>query len=151
MPNSSPPSRANVSVSRIPPAKRRGDGFEQIVAGAVAEPIVHVLEVIQIDQHHRAATTVSRRGHGFFAQRLLKAAAVEQGRQKIMVDEVLHAPFELFARGDVLNLRDEMRRFVVLSNQRHAQEHPHRMAPRVTIPFLNRVRRAPTRQEVLML
>ena len=89
MPNSSPPSRARTSVSRIRLAQRGGDGLEQVVARLVAELVVDGLEVIQIDQQHRPAAAIAGRRLGFLGQRLLEAPAVEQRGQKIVVDEMI--------------------------------------------------------------
>mgnify|MGYP003694443505 CR=1 FL=1 len=121
-----------------PAAQRRGDGLEQVVAGFVAELVVDRFEVIQIEQQHGAAAAIAGRGLGLLGQRLLEAPAVEQRRQKIVIDEVLQTPFELFALGDVLHLRDEVQRSaLVVADERHAQQHPDQMAPGVSVSLLD--------------
>ena len=48
--NSSPPIRPIVSASRSALVKPRGDRDQQPVAGFVAERVVHVLEVVEVDE-----------------------------------------------------------------------------------------------------
>ena len=50
-------------------------------------------EVIQIEEQHGSAAAVAGRRLGFVGQGLLETAAVEQGRQKIVIDELLQPPF----------------------------------------------------------
>ena len=101
--------RQDVSLAD-PAPERRGDGLEQVVARFVAELVVDRFEMIQIEQQHGPATAIAGRGLGLLRQRLLEAPAVEQRRQKIVIDELLQTPFELLALGDVLDLRDEVQR-----------------------------------------
>ena len=121
-----------------PVPKRRGDGLEQVVARFVTELVVDRFEVIQIEQQHRPAAAIAGRGLGLLGQRLLEVPAVEQRRQKIVIDEVLQTPFELLALGDVLYLRDDVQRSaLVVTNKRHAQQHPDRMTPGVAVSLLD--------------
>ena len=121
-----------------PAPKRRGDRLEQVVARFVAEPVVDGLEMIQIEQQHGPAAAIAGRRLGLLGQRLLEAPAVEQRRQKIVIDEVLQTPLELLALGDVLDLRDEVQRLaVVVADERDAQQHPDRVAPGVLVPLLD--------------
>ncbi len=121
-----------------PVPQGRGDGLEEVVTRFVAEPVVDGFEVIQIEQEHRPAAAIAGRGLGLLSQRLLEVPAVEQRRQKIVIDEVLQPPFELFALGDVLYLRDDVQRSaLVLTNERHAQQHPDRMTPGVAVSLLD--------------
>ena len=109
IPNSSPPSRARTSVSRI---------------------------------RLRSAAAVAGRRLGFVGQRLFEAPAVEQGRQKIVIDEVLETAGELLALRNVLDLRNEVPGMaVIVSDERHAQQHPDLMAPGVPIPLLDLIGR----------
>ena len=52
MTNSSPPSRAAVSPSRIARPKSLADGDQQGVAGLVAIAVVDRLEVVEVDEQH---------------------------------------------------------------------------------------------------
>lgn len=55
-----------------------------------------------------------------------------------MIDEVLQTALELLALGDVLDLRDEVQRLVlVVADERHAQQHPDQMAHRVSEPLFD--------------
>ena len=51
--NSSPPSRASVSLGRMTSLKRCRDLLEQLVAGVVTEAVVDLLEAVEIDEQHR--------------------------------------------------------------------------------------------------
>jgi hypothetical protein len=69
---------------------------------------------------------------------VLEAPAVEQGRQKIVIDELLQRPSSSFALGDVLYLRNEVQRAdLIVANERHAQQHPDQMAPGVSVALLD--------------
>ena len=61
MPNSSPPRRKTVPLSPTLDFRRLLDLLQQRVAGRMAETVVHVLEVVDVDQKHRGAATVSLR------------------------------------------------------------------------------------------
>ena len=64
MTNSSPPSRAAVSPSRITRAQALADGDQQRVAGVVAIAVVDRLEVVEVeeqDREHPLGATGSRR------------------------------------------------------------------------------------------
>ena len=50
--NSSPPKRDSVSVVRKTLAQPVGDLDEEVVAGAVAERVVHELEPVEVEEHH---------------------------------------------------------------------------------------------------
>ena len=98
-----------------PAPKRRGDRLEQVIARFVAELVVDRFEMIEIEQEHGPAAPVAGSGLRLLRQRLLEAPTVEQRRQEIVIDEMLQTPLELFPRGDVLDLRDQVQRsaFVV--------------------------------------
>ena len=51
--NSSPPRRATVSPARRQALQAPGDLHEKLVAGAVAEAVVHHLEPVEIEEEHR--------------------------------------------------------------------------------------------------
>src|SRR5260370_29195934 len=98
--------------------------------------------MLQIDQQHGTSAAIAGRGLGLLGQRLLEAPAVEQCRQKIVIDEALETSLELLALGDVLHLRDEVQRSpLVVADERYAQQHPDPMAPTVSVPLLDLIRR----------
>ena len=101
-----------------PAPKGRGDRLEQVVARFVAELVVDRFEMIEIEQEHGPAAPVAGRGLGLLGQRLLEAPTVEQRGQEIVIDEMLQTPLELFPRGDVLDLRDQVQRSaLVVANE----------------------------------
>ena len=105
-PNSSPPSAADDVGLAQRGAQRRGDRAEQLVAGGVAERVVDVLEVVEVERRARAPRCRSaRRTASDAVELLLEAAAVEQPGQRVVVGEVLQLALEALAVGDVLHLR----------------------------------------------
>ena len=56
IPNSSPPSRAAMSVSRIPLRIRSPTDDEHLVAGGVAQAVIDGLEVVEIEEQGRERT-----------------------------------------------------------------------------------------------
>ena len=70
--NSSPPRRASVSPGRLVVGEAPGDLLQQLVAGVVAERVVHLLEAVEVDQQHadrgrgalRTARAPGRGGRG---------------------------------------------------------------------------------------
>src|SRR6266851_127882 len=83
--NSSPPNRATVSASRYGLYQPLADGHQKPVARDVAEAVVHVLEVIDIQEKHRerlatfAAGPAQRVRHAIEKQR-----AIGQTGQRIV-------------------------------------------------------------------
>ena len=71
--------------------QRSGDAPEEIVTGLVAEAVVHVLEVVQVDHEHRAVGAVTRHPLGLVGQLLLEPPSVEQSGQEIVIEQVLQA------------------------------------------------------------
>ena len=60
MANSSPPSRASVSVSRNSARSRVGDGDQQPVADGMAERVVDLLEPVEIEAEQGEALAPRR-------------------------------------------------------------------------------------------
>ena len=50
MTNSSPPTRATVSVSRTIASKRLASDFQHEITGAMPAYVVHVLEAVEVDR-----------------------------------------------------------------------------------------------------
>ncbi len=87
-----------------------GDGRDELVAGAVAERVVDVLEVVEVEREHRAAGAVALRRGELAGELLLEAAAVEERGDRVVVGEVLELALEALALGDVLHLGDAVQR-----------------------------------------
>ena len=105
--NSSPPSRAQVSISRMHAVIRLATAIEQIVAGEVAERIVDVLEVVEIDQQqgHRLRAS-ARLGDGVL-QAVVQQDPIGQAGQRVVVRHVMDLLFGPLALGDVVEHPDE--------------------------------------------
>ncbi len=105
-PNSSPPSRAAMSVARSSVLQALADLAQQLVARVVAERVVELLEVVEVEQQQRHAR-VARAG---------RDQAVAQAPQE--VPPVGH-------RGELVGERLPARfceRAHVAEGQRHARE-----------------------------
>ena len=89
------------------PLEHLGEADHETVTGGVAKRIVDVLEAVEVEREHRA-------GAGAEASRVrkrplelgVKATAVEQPRQRIVVGEVLELTLEALTLGDVERLLD---------------------------------------------
>jgi len=95
-------------------AQAFGDGLEQLVADVVAEAFVDVLEVVEVDDHHRAAALVGedaleRAFHPFDEQQ-----PVRQAGQRVVVRQVIEFVLRALDRGDVGEHRDVVAEFAVL-------------------------------------
>ena len=100
--NSSPPSRATMSVSRRQPRSRVGDGLEQFVAALVPERVVDALEFVEVQIKHRELLAAP---HAL--ERLLELLAekhpVGQIGQRVVVRQMRDPLFGQLALGDVLD------------------------------------------------
>jgi hypothetical protein len=83
---------------------RAGHALEKVVARLVAEGVVDVLEVVQVDHEHGAGGAVARHPLGLPGQLLLETAPVDEPGQEVVIGQVLEALRQLPAVGDVLNL-----------------------------------------------
>ncbi len=142
-------SRQDVGLAHAVPERSR-DAPEEIVARLVAEGVVDVLEVVQVDHEHRALGSVARHPLHLAGQLLLEAPPVEEAGQEIVVDQVLEACRQLLALRDVLDLRHEVERLATLiSDQRDGQEHPEVMPAGMTVALLDLVARDLAAEEVV--
>ena len=80
--NSSPPSRATVSVSRVQALMRCATSCSNLVAGGMAEPVVDFLEAVQVDEQQRQRQAGARRMLEFVFEPFAKQAAVRQVGQE---------------------------------------------------------------------
>ena len=117
MTNSSPPTRATVSVSRTIASKRLAERLQHEIAGAMPADVVHVLEAVEVDRDEGERLARAPRA----AERLLDAVveqhtvreAGERVAERFRVS-VLEAPIEDDAcRGGDEREHDESRRNVV--------------------------------------
>ena len=76
MANSSPPQRATMSVSRTSPCKPAGHCGEQLVAARVAEAVVDLLEVVEIEEQNVGAFDFVAAPAQRFDQFLFEASAI---------------------------------------------------------------------------
>ena len=74
----------------------------------MAEGVVDVLEVVEIDEKHGSGSAVARHSLGLLRELLLEVPPVEQTGQEIVIDEVFEAARQLLPLGDVLHLRDDI-------------------------------------------
>ena len=86
--NSSPERRATMSVARTRSRRIVGDAADQVVAGLVAEPVVDLLEAVDVDDHHRALAAVAGGEGDVLVELGAEAAAVQQPGQRVVVGQV---------------------------------------------------------------
>ena len=82
--------RHDVALAQ-PVVQHHGHRRQHAVAGAVAEVVVHPLEVVQVEQEQRAAHPVAAAVRDVAVQLLLEAAPVEQAGQRVVVGHVAQA------------------------------------------------------------
>ena len=112
-----------------PLAEHRGDRADQLVPCRMAEGVVHVLEVVEVQQQHGALASVARVPREVRLELVLEAAPVGEAGERIMVGEVLEPALEALALRDVLGVDDEVGRApLVVAQQRAADERPDRVA-----------------------
>ena len=98
-------------VARAQPIlQERRDRQDELVTGMVAERVVDVLEVVEVEDEQRPARSVARDVRDVGVELLLEAAAVEQARQRIVVGEPAQLVLEAAALGDVLDLVEQVQR-----------------------------------------
>ena len=83
-------------------------GFDQqAVAGFVAEGVVHFLEAVQVDEHHRDAVVGAVGALDEFGQPVVEQAAVGQAGERVVVGLHPDQGFGLFSLGDVGDHADQ--------------------------------------------
>ena len=78
MTNSSPPQRATRSLRADDGAEPASDLDQKLVSGAVAETVVDLLEVVEVEKHHGQAVCQGLTGRKSEGELLLETAAVGQ-------------------------------------------------------------------------
>ena len=76
-----------MSVARTR-ARSAGDPPDQVVALAVAEPVVDLLEAVDVDDHHRPLAAVTGAEGDMLVELGTEAAAIEQPGQRVVVGQV---------------------------------------------------------------
>ena len=99
--NSSPPSRATVSLSRTQSPSRSRDIAAAVVAGLVAEGVVDDLEAVEVEQHHRNHLFAAVSARHRLVQAVVEQDAVGKLGQRIVVGQVMKAFLVGLDGGDV--------------------------------------------------
>jgi hypothetical protein len=123
--------------------------LEKVVARHVAEGVVDLLEVVQVDHQHRARGAVARHPLGLPGRLLLETAPVGEPGQEVVVDEVLEALRQLPPLGDVLDLGDDVEGLaLVVADERHGQQPPEVVAPGMAVALLDLVAGNPAGEQL---
>ena len=64
------------------------DTHDQLIAGVVAETVVDVLEMVQVDHQQRACRGVPANSRHVGAECLVESTAIEQTSQRVVVGHV---------------------------------------------------------------
>jgi hypothetical protein len=103
--NSSPPKRATVSARAHDAAQPVGDRGQQPVSDRMAERVVDLLELVEIDEQHRAAVESARRAQRA-VELIMEERAVRQPGHGIEARHVADLGFGGLSLGDVLDDQD---------------------------------------------
>ncbi len=104
----SPLARHGVAFAHVA-GKTGGYLGQQCVAGIVAEAVVDVLEIVQIDEQYRQAAVIAARGDQRLAEAILEQVAVGKPGQRIVIGLALKLALMGLALGDVVLDADKMR------------------------------------------
>ena len=114
--NSSPASRATVSVVRTVADQPLGHRLQQPIAGIVAERVVDVLEVVEIQEHHRDVAPRAPGQRQRVLDAIAKQVAIGEPRQRIVEGQLAQLLLEALALADVAEVqRQALHRRVVAS------------------------------------
>ena len=86
----------------------RGDRFQQLVAGRMAERVVDDLEAIEIEKHHRQRMLHAPRVRERDRQAIAEQPAVRQAGQRIVIGLILDLLLDPLALGDVARDADDL-------------------------------------------
>ena len=129
-------------------AEQRRDPRDDLVAGGVAERVVDVLEVVEVEQQQRAVGAVAAHELGVLVELLGEARAVVQAGERVVRGEVVQVLLVVAAVRDVLHLDEEAaRRPAVVRDRRGLQRDPDRRAAGVQEARLDLVLGALARQQ----
>ena len=131
-----------------PRAQHRRDARDDLVAGGVAERVVDVLEVVEVEQQQRAVGAVAAHEVGVRVDLVGEARAVVQAGQRVVRGEVVQVLLVVAAVRDVLHLDEEApRRARLVGDRRRLQRHPDRRPAGVQEARLDLVLVALARQQ----
>ncbi len=116
--NSSPPSRATVSVSRTHRPSLLATRPQQQVADGMAERIIHLLELVEIEQQQRIIEELRRPGQSVM-QAVLEKDAVGQGGQTVVMGQMVNVGGRHLAFGDVAADHHQSLAAAILVEQGH--------------------------------
>ena len=129
MASSSPPRRAIDGRSPRLPRRASASDDDQLVAGAVAERVVDVLEVVEVEHQRRAGGAVAADVLDVALQRARERAAIEQAGQRVVVGQVAQLGLVAAPLGDVLDLEQDVLRLAGgVAHQRRVDRGPEDLA-----------------------
>ena len=136
-------------VARTQPAREDGrDARDDLVTGGMAERVVEVLEMVEVEQNERAVGAVTAHEVGVRFELGGEARAVVQAGERIVRREVVQVLLVVATMRDVLDLDEEApRRAPVVLDRRRLQRDPDRRAAGMQEARLDRVVRARSRQQ----
>ena len=105
--NSSPPSRASVSPARMASPNRRGHLLEEPVAGVMAEPVVDLLEPVQVDEQHAHRQAGALRPREGLVEAIAEQRAVGEIREPVVERLPGQLLLEPDALGDVARVQHD--------------------------------------------
>ena len=113
-------------------AQRVGERDDQLVAHAVTERVVDVLEVVEVEHEHAAGRAVAADVLEVGLERAREGAAVEQAGERIVVGQVAQLGLVAPALRDVLRLQEHVLRHAgAVAHQREVDGRPDDRARRV--------------------
>src|SRR5436190_22488273 len=119
------------------------DDPQQVVADLVAEAVVDLLEVVEVDVEQRGALRIAGAAADLAQELLLEAPAVPEAGERVVVREAVQVLLDPLALGDVLDLGDEVQGPTVLvAHDRDRQQDPDDRTLLGEVALLHLVRRA---------
>src|SRR5262249_19778344 len=103
MTNSSPPQRATMSRGPMMALSRLAISMRSLSPGAVAETVVDLLEVIEVEEHHGQAVARRALAAESKSQLFLETAAIGQSGDRIEARHPVDFGLRVAALGDVLD------------------------------------------------
>ena len=121
-------------------AEALGDSDQQAIPDVMAEAVVDVLEVVEVEQQHRPGMVVALGVGDAPFDLLAKAPAVGEAGHLVVIGEEDESLLELLALADVLDLGDEVEGLAVgAASQRDAEQDPDDVAVAMEVALLHLV------------
>ena len=116
---------------------------DSLSSGVVPEGIIDVLEAVQVHDQDGPDPFVSDGQLELTLELLLKAAAIEQAGERVVIGQVAQALVQLAALGDVLDLRDPVEGpTVAVTHNRQVARKPALLAVPTNVAVLDRLHAA---------